>query len=357
MQRVFERTLVWVGIILALGSCPALAQNATVDVVSSPPDLVTSGGVLIRVRGTDLRPEGWASNDTLITPFFQREDGDWYGLIGLMDLLIPGENLLNVIPGTIQPQQVITFTVTVHNPDEPLFAGPRPAPAACQNQALGLGPELDTNCGAPRTIKHIYRTTDRAWAAFPLTGDRPLNIDRTTTSDGRVVPFIVRVETGVINRSPYTTAFLHDPSAEQKSNGDLRISPSAWNGTLVYGVGGAFALGVQDASRVGLFDVGRAVGDTMACPDALISQGYAIAASQMRIGSVEYDVAAAETLLRVRERFIKQYGLPRRTIGLGAADAGIALARISQTYPGLDAAGGQGVEAEQRGTSPACSGF
>ena len=53
----------------------ASAQAVNVEVISSPSDLVSPPDVLVRVSGTTTRPEGWASNDTLITPFYQAKDG------------------------------------------------------------------------------------------------------------------------------------------------------------------------------------------------------------------------------------------------------------------------------------------
>jgi hypothetical protein len=147
---------------------------------------------------------------------------------------------------------------------------------------------------------------------------------------------IVRVETGVINRAPYMIALLAEPGLDASPG---RPWPTtAWNGSLVYGAGDAFGLGVQSEARVGLFDVGRRAA-AKSCAEALVGQGYGVAASATTIGPAAYDIVAAETLLRVRERFIKRYAFPRATIGLGNGEAGAALTRIAKTYPGLDSVG------------------
>ena len=146
---------------------------------------------------------------------------------------------------------------------------------------------------------------------------------------------IVRVETGVINRAPYVIAFLHDPAAGPEPEPG-RPSSAPWNGTLVYGAGDDFRMGSPQAGRVGIFDLGSAGDEAAGCVDALIGLGYAVAAAETIVGPSPYDIVAAETLLRVREWFIKRYGLPAHTAGIASGEAAAALMRIASTYPGLD---------------------
>src|ERR1051325_1007290 len=167
MQRALVRMLLcatWA----ALSLSPAGAQTRSIEVVSSPPDLVTTPGVLVRVQGADLHPVGWASNDTLITPFYQNEDGDWFGWIGLLDLLKPDpQQIMSVVPDPRSPTAEFDFTVNVHAPDQPLYDGPRPPAAECQNQAVGLGvPQDAATCAADTTVTYVYRSGG-AWALYP----------------------------------------------------------------------------------------------------------------------------------------------------------------------------------------------
>ena len=46
---------------------------------------------------------------------------------------------------------------------------------------------------------------------------RPADLARTTTLDGREAPYVVRIETGTINRAVYQIAMLHDPAGEPDS--------------------------------------------------------------------------------------------------------------------------------------------
>ena len=325
---------------LCAAMCGAGAAQAetTVDVVSSPALYVTSPGVLVEVHGTDIHPEGWASNDTLVTPFYQAADGDWFGLIGQMDYLIPGPNLITVVPDVKNPTQSVTLTIFVHDPASPLYPGPRPAPAPCLNASVGLAAPSDpATCDVQRQVAYVYRTIAGAWARYPLTGPRPADIASTTTNAGKSVPLIARVEAGVINRAPYVFAFLSDPAAEPLPTA---AAPAAqWNGTLVYGAGDAFGIGVQGATHVGFFDTGRPATTPGSCTAALIAAGYAIATADTVTGPEASDIVAAETLLRVREQFIKRYGLPQATVAIGSGEAGVAFARFGKQYPGLDTIG------------------
>ena len=64
----------------------------------------------------------------------------------------------------------------------------------------------------------------------------PPDVDWTTTSLGDIVPFIVRIETGTINRSIYQIAVLHNPVSEPIPT--PFTPPTAWNRRLLYSFGG-----------------------------------------------------------------------------------------------------------------------
>ena len=305
MHHVVGLVVACAAALAVTGLARAAAQTAIVDVVSSPPDLVTGQDVVVRVRGDGLNPIGFASNATLPTPFRQDEHGDWFGRIGLTDHLIPGDNIISVLPNVADPLREVTLTITVHGQDEPLFDGPRPGPAACRNEMFGLPPPRDETCATPRSVNYIYRSADGTWAPLRLLSARPSDIDRTVTSTGEQAPMIVRIESGVINRAPYAVAFLHDPASGPAPSPGA-ISPSAWNGSLIYGAGAAFRIGNPVAGRVGFFDLSPVDEPASPCPVALIESGYAIAAAADVTGPPINDIVAAETLLRVKERFIKR---------------------------------------------------
>src|SRR6202030_4760875 len=63
----------------------------------------------------------------------------------------------------------------------------------------------------------------------------PSDVAWTTTTTGEHVPYVVRVETGTINRAIYQFAVLHDPTTGDPSP---TAPPKSWNGRLLYSFGG-----------------------------------------------------------------------------------------------------------------------
>ena len=130
---------------------------------------------------------------------------------GLIEGLRLGPNRL--MATTRKPRSEASLTVTNYAITGPILSGPHLKPFECSTEASGLGPPLDANCSAPRKIWHLYRSTDNTFK--PLadpTGPRPADLATTTTTDGKTVPYIVRVDSGVINRAIYQFAILDDRS-------------------------------------------------------------------------------------------------------------------------------------------------
>src|SRR5262249_6957796 len=70
--------------------------------------------------------------------------------------------------------------------------------------------------------------------------------------------------------------------------------------------------------------------------DTPLEGGYAVASSSLNAFGLNCDdVISAETLMMVKEHFIKQFGPPARTIGLGDSGGSMAQYLIAQNYPGL----------------------
>ena len=67
---------------------------------------------------------------------------------------------------------------------------------------------------APTSVQFMYKPKGSDQLKyFDASGPRPDDVDTTKTTKGVVAPFIVRVETGVINRAIYQQAVLYDPAA------------------------------------------------------------------------------------------------------------------------------------------------
>src|SRR5690606_19797384 len=188
------------------------------------------------------------------------------------------------------------------------------------NLAASTSPE----CTVPTRVDYVYRTDAGAFAALPSMTAVPADAAEATTTDGRTVPYIVRLETGVANRAIYQTSVLHNPAAEPAPTPTTR--PAGWNRKLVYTFGGGCTGGWyrQGASTGGVLD------------DNILKQGYAMASSSLNVyGNNCQDVTTAESMAVVKERFIEAYGPPRYTIGWGCSGGSYQQHQIADNYPGL----------------------
>ena len=131
----------------------------------------------------------------------------------------------------------------------------------------------------------------------------------------------MRRERGTINRAIYEIAMLQDPS---QPGGEPLAPAGGWNGRLVYSFGGGCAAGF----RQGL--PGPAINDEF------LGKGYAVAASSLNVfGNTCDDVISSETMMMVKEHFIKEFGVPVHTIGTGGSGGAIQQYMMAQNYPGL----------------------
>jgi hypothetical protein len=153
----------------------------------------------------------------------------------------------------------------------------------------------------------------------------PTDVARTTTSDGRVVPYVVRREVGTLNRAVYEIQFLHQPGEPLPA--PWTRPTSGWNGRLVYLFDGGCGAGYRQGALEG------AVG---AANQAFLARGYATATSTLNVfGNNCNDRISAETLSMVKEHFIEQFGEPVHTIGWGGSGGAMAQYLVAQNYPGL----------------------
>jgi hypothetical protein len=159
--------------------------------------------------------------------------------------------------------------------------------------------------------------------AFDPSGPRPADMARATTVEGQPIDYIVRRERGTINRAIYEIAMLYFP-VDSASPVPTRTSNFAWNGRLVYSFGGGCAAGYRQGLPGG------------ALTDEFLSKGYAIAVSSLNVfGNNCDDVISSETMMMVKEHFIKEFGVPVHTIGTGGSGGAIQQYMMAQNYPGL----------------------
>ncbi|MBN8753714.1 MULTISPECIES: DUF6351 family protein [Variovorax] len=307
---------------------PVSVGKIALATLSGRADMVTGGDTLLEVA----LPEGVAATDVRVTrngedvtsAFSARPGGR--ALRGLVAGLAAGDNTLAAKAGDKASGELV---VTNHPITGPVFSGPHLKPFECRTAASGLGAATDADCSAATTFDWFYFTPAgvRKALADPL-GPRPGDLATTTTLEGRTVPFIVRVESGTINRSIYRIAVLDDPAEPGRWN------PKGWNGRIVLRFGESTAAQYNQGVNT-LNDVFKPDSIDVQNIEAL-RKGYAYVMSTLNINKVNVnDVLAAETAMMLREHIAKRYGLPRWMVGMGGSGGAIQQMLIAQNYPGI----------------------
>jgi hypothetical protein len=317
-----------------------------VSILSSRADTVSGGDVLVQVK-TPKSSHWIAKLDGLdVTSSFHPAQGSDRSIALLTGLKV-GTNRLEIrVNGAIRSG----LEILNHPLSGPVFSGPHKMPFICQTADHGLGPALDTNCDAKTVVQYYYKSTQSVqpsgsvqaassaqsvvfpsgFKAYDTARPAPLDVAKTVTTDGRTVDYIVRREIGVINRAVYYIEFLHNPG-QPLPNPWTGPTPG-WNGRLVYGFGGGCGAGYSQGTLWAL------PGDIpfLISEDPPLAQGYAFATSTLNVlGNECDDKVGAETLSMVKEHFIKNFGEPTHTIGLGGSGGAIEQQLAAQNYPGL----------------------
>lgn len=236
-------------------------------------------------------------------------------------------------------------------PYQPLYSAPLRYPFACDGEASGYAQPLVDNqqgygtpvynrqaeaegdetpigyskdCRYPTRVDYLYNRqgTERF---YPL--EQAQDDIAQLTIDGRTVDFIVRVETGTINRFLYSITTLRGPD-DHPEQPDMRY----WNRDLIYQFKGGVGIGYRQG-RLQPDDIANQRIDQL-------RRGYAIAGSSGNQTSNHYDITLAEeTALRVKRQFTAAYGRPRYTLGIGGSGGAIQQYLIGQNGSGVLDAG------------------
>ena len=173
-------------------------------------------------------------NGQTITPTFHWDESAQI-YTGLVTGLKLGPNALAVFTNGIGAgRAAASLTVTNHSLTGPIISGPRQQPFICQTQSFALpvggtlGPARDADCSVPTRINYVYRPDSGGpLKPLPSTTRLPADVGKTTTDQGVTVPFVVRVETGTMDRGIYQNAVLHDPTTEPAPT--PFTPPKGWN--------------------------------------------------------------------------------------------------------------------------------
>ena len=222
------------------------------------------------------------------------------------------------------------ITLTNYPIQGPIISGPQEFPFACTTANFvpfpgspALGAPLDSDCSIQRRVQYVYRTTGNTLASLPQPySSLPANLASTTTVTGATVPYIVRLETGTINRAIYQTAILHNPNDPAPSP---FAPPAGWNKRLIYPLGGGCIGGWYTQGP----DLVNPVNHSY------LSQGYGVASATLNtFGNNCNDLLSSETILMVKERFIESFGVPLFTIGTGGSGGAYQSNQTGDNYPG-----------------------
>ncbi len=321
-----------------LSTPPLAAGQFELLTLSTLPDAVTNGDVLVGIRGVnDSRALRVTRNGEDVTAAFARQaNGEIHGLIEGLRL---GPNTLEARLG----ERRATLTVRNHPVTGPVISGPHQSPFYCRTQDVGLGEPIDENCSVETQYQWFYRSAhDQAFheLADPY-APYPDDVIMTETAWGEAVPFVVRVESATINRGITRLAVLDDPAARGP---DQSFAPT-YRGRVYYAYGESCGVGYQQGTN----DVGYVLGApdfTTVSADRLLINLVGIAD---RLGKGDVTVhstlsafgvhcnplVSAETTMMIKEHISERYGLVQLMVGTNGSGAALQQYNAANNAPGL----------------------
>jgi hypothetical protein len=341
-------TLLVAGVLAGCGgddnNTPTASADVQLKTLSGRPDTVSGGDTLIQVDvsgAATLQSVKVSLNDADVTDSFH-PSASGTSLIGLVSGLTLGANTLKA---TASGNASKELDLTNYPITGPIISGPHQTPFICQTQVFGLGNPLDADCSAATRVEYLYRTTApmnanvNPFKPYDPSAPAPADLAQTTTSTGVTVPFILRRETGTVNRAVYQIAFLHQPGQPLPTPW---TSIPGYNNRLVYAFGGGCNAGYRQGAHAGtgipgtVWDLPNGVPQDVYMLDYILKRGYAMAVSSLNVfGNNCDETLSAETMMMVKERFIKEYGAPAYTIGNGPSGGSLQQHLIAHSYPGL----------------------
>jgi hypothetical protein len=336
LKQVCSTAIFLLAILGMPGQLLAQADKLEVSVISGRPDMVSGESALIQItvpENTSLKSVAITVNSKDETSAFH-SDPNRHALLGLVRGLDLGRNTVSasIVQGSTTQGPASSLILTDHPITGPVISGPKETPFVCETEGFKLpyggtlGKPLDNNCSVKTVVQYLYhRKDDKELTPLSDLSAIPTDAEMLTGRNGVEVPFVVRIETGTIDRGIYQISMLANPvTAGRAEEGFARSA--AWNGRLIYLLGGGCINGWyrqgQNSNEFRGFE--------------LLRQGYATATSTLNtFGNNCDDVLATESLMMVKEHFVKTYGLPLLTIGLGCSGGSEQAQPMSQNYPGL----------------------
>jgi len=298
-------------------STSAPTQDAgTLKVLSNRADLVSGGDALMEfvpASGINVKDVQVALNGSDVTQSFAtRADGRF---VGLVTGLTSGSNKVSATAGSASS----SITLTNHANGSPVLYGPQIAPWTCDAGSV------DASCNRPATFTYFYKSTDVTKTSL-LAYDpaHPASdVANTQTDDGVSVPFIVRIETGILNRDYYSIAVLFDGSQDWKPWAPQK----GWNHKVVFMHGAGYGMGFSPFVDITSPRVQSVTP---------LARGFAVMTTALNDTGHNSNIAVqGESMMMLKEHFIEAYGEVRYSIGVGGSGGALAQQWVANAYPGI----------------------
>ena len=300
-------------------------SDTSIKTLSTKPDYVTGGDVLVQVTAPGVTEKAFrvrvGKRD--VTKSF-RSTSMAYVHLGLIMGLPLGESVIHSGDASLK---ITNYPIT-----GPVISGPWQEPFICQTDQFKLpdgatlGPPLDANCSAKTVVNYVYLPiAEKAFKPIRDLKSLPADIATTTISTGKTVRFIVRVETGTMDRGIYQSAILHDPDIDGPPS--PFSPPAGWNRKLiaVHGSGCTGGWYVQGAAE-GANPIDR----------SQLARGYALFTNTLNHPTNSCNVlVAAEATMFGKEHFIETFGVPDWTVSTGGSGGAYTTLQIADAFPGL----------------------
>jgi hypothetical protein len=287
--------LVLLALLAPCGVAQAADDDVRIEVLSNRADVISGGDALIRVH----RPSDADGLPLEVSVGGRGVKLDSAG-VGLVEGLDVGRN---VVTAQLADGRGARITITNHPIGGPVFAGPQVTPWICKESAK------DAQCNRRTTVSYMSMNSYLGvFEAYDPKAPPPRSqIATTTTDEGKKVPYIVRIESGVMDRGDYAIAVLED----------------AWNGKLLTAFGPNTGPHHTEPAATTVMD------------DKALSRGFMVANNGLQIhGENTNDVVSTEAFMMLKEHIIERYGPIRYTMAEGCS-GGSYQVMDEAMYPGL----------------------
>ncbi|MGI8662120.1 MAG: DUF6351 family protein [Acidimicrobiales bacterium] len=346
--------------LLALGAPAASADSGPITVEADPftrqganlapgqlelattstrPSLVTGGDARVRVSGAASDDTVTISRDGVdVTSAFEPFGSALEGVV--TDLVVGVNRVTASATGPTYGTREATLEILNHPIAGPVISGPHQVPFICQTERAGMGPPTDADCSAPTQVEWRYLTITDEFK--PLADPYASYPSDLSVIDSR--PFVVRIESTVINRSITRIAVLDDPHARGPN---APFEAAEWDHDVVYSFGESCGTGYHQGTNsvenvlgsLSAFSGSNLSGPLYDLPGRL-RRGDAVVHSTLTILGVHCNqLLSAETAMTVLEYVGDRYGPVGNVVGSGASGGAIQQYTIANSYPGVLSAG------------------